>query len=274
MLPSDQDQQARRLLSVYDTELREAAEMTGATTVTRDGPLWRGTFGDRGFVTYRDLGGLTGPALDHLIARTVTYYATQTPVTSFEWKTRGHDAPADLPDRLVAHGLHAEEPETVMLGEAALLAVDLPLPGGVHLRRIDHQPDPLPDLMRAAAAQERAFGTPFSAADLALRVQQHRDLLEFWVAEAHGEVICTGRLEVVPGTAVAGIWGGGTVPEWRGRGIYRALVAQRARSALARGVRYLHSDSTAASRPILHRSGLLPVTTTTPFIWTRQEPRR
>ena len=90
------------------------------------------------------------------------------------------------------------------------------------------------------------------------------------MAEADGAVVCTGRLELVPGTAFAGIWGGGTVPEWRGKGIYRALVAQRARSALARGVRYLHSDSTEFSRPILQRSGLLPVTTTTPFIWTRQ----
>jgi hypothetical protein len=78
-------------------------------------------------------------------------------------------------------------------------------------------------------------------------------------------------LEIVPGTEFAGVWGGGTVPEWRGRGIYRALTAERAKSALHRGVRYLHSDSTEFSRPILQRSGLLPVTTTTPFIWTRRE---
>ncbi|MFT2720488.1 GNAT family N-acetyltransferase [Deinococcus sp. A31D244] len=266
MTPSTHHRPAQ-LLTAYDTQLREGAEMTGATTVTRDGPLWRGTFGDCGFVTYRDLGGLTGPALDQLIARTITYYTTQTPVTSFEWKTRSHDQPADLPDRLAAHGLHAREPETVMLGEASLLAVDVPLPAGVSLRRIDAQPDPMPDLIRAAAAQERAFGVPFRPADLVQRLEGKQDLMEFWVAEANGAVICTGRLELVPGTAFAGIWGGGTIPEWRGQGVYRALVAQRARSALVRGARYLHSDSTEFSRPILQRSGLLPVTTTTPYIW-------
>lgn len=263
-------QEAHRLLTEYDAQLREAAELTGATTVTRDGPLWRGTYGDRGFVTCRDLGHLTGPALDELITRTITYYATQPAIASFEWKTRGHDLPADLPDRLTQHGLHAEEPETVMLGEASLLAAPVPLPQGVSLRRIDFQPDPMPDLIRAAAAQERAFGVPFSPAHLARRLQAKRDLMEIWVAEAEGEIICTGRLELIPGTAFAGIWGGGTVPEWRGQGIYRALVAQRARSALARGARYLHSDSTEFSRPILQRSGLLPITTTTPYIWTRR----
>jgi hypothetical protein len=47
------------------------------------------------------------------------------------------------------------------------------------------------------------------------------------------------------------------------------LVSARARSALARGFRYIQSDCTPMSRPILERSGLLAVTTTTPYIWTR-----
>ncbi|GGR20240.1 GNAT family N-acetyltransferase [Deinococcus ruber] len=273
MLP-DQTELARLLLNVYDSQLREETEMLSATRVDRDGPLWRGTFGTRGFVSYRDLGGLTGQALDDLIARTVEFYASDDQITSFEWKTRGHDAPADLPERLLAQGFQAEEQETVMLGEARLLAEHIPLPAGVRLRRIDQQPEPLADLTRAAAAQERAFGTAFGVQDFVRQLESKRGLLELWVAEARGDVICTGRLEVVPGTEVAGLWGGGTVPEWRGQGIYRALTAERARSALARGVRFLHSDSTEFSRPILQRSGLLPVTTTTPYIWTRtgQEP--
>ncbi|WP_157465427.1 GNAT family N-acetyltransferase [Deinococcus apachensis] len=229
----------------------------------------RGKFDTRCFVSYRDLGSLTGQALDDLIARTITHYASDQRLTSFEWKTCGHDAPADLPQRLIAHGLQAEEQETVMLGEATHLAVDVALPPGVRLRRIDDQPDPLPDLTRAAAAQERAFGFPFGVRDFVQQLERKRGLIEIWVAEAQDEVVCTGRLEVVPGTEFAGLWGGGTVPEWRGQGIYRALTAARARSALARGVRFLHSDSTEFSRPILQRSGLLPVTTTTPYLWRR-----
>jgi predicted GNAT family acetyltransferase len=93
--------------------------------------------------------------------------------------------------------------------------------------------------------------------------------MELWVAEADGQIVSAGRLEPEPGTEFAGIWGGSTRPEWRGRGIYRALTAERARSALRLGKRYVQSDSTDFSRPILERSGLVRVSTTTPYVWRR-----
>ena len=56
-------------------------------------------------------------------------------------------------------------------------------------------------------------------------------------------------------------------PEQRGSGIYRALTA--ARAALALGRTLMHSDSTERSRPILERSGLVEVPTTTRYVWQR-----
>ncbi|MCW2504803.1 MAG: hypothetical protein JWO79_3087, partial [Actinomycetia bacterium] len=82
-------------------------------------------------------------------------------------------------------------------------------------------------------------------------------------------IVSAGRLEPVPGTSFAGIWGGATRAEWRGRGIYRALTAARARSALGMGKTLINSDSTEYSRPILERSGLVKVSTTTPYDWQR-----
>ena len=102
-----------------------------------------------------------------------------------------------------------------------------------------------------------------------LRRLAHDDGMELWVAEAEGQIVGAGRLEPVAGTEFAGIWGGATVEAWRGRGIYRALTAVRARSALAAGKTLIHSDSTAYSRPILERSGFLKVSTTTPYHWRR-----
>ena len=95
------------------------------------------------------------------------------------------------------------------------------------------------------------------------------DGMELWVAEAAGRMISAGRLEPVVGTEFAGLWGGATLPQWRRRGIYRALTAARARSALSLGKNLLHSDSTEFSRPILERSGLIKVSTTTPYEWRR-----
>lgn len=258
------------LLEAYDAQLRREAEVFTATEVTHDGPLVRARFQRGGFVSYRDLDGLTGPDLDALIQRTIAYFRDQTDVEDFEWKTRGHDAPADLRERLLTAGFRSEPEETVMIGEATALAVPADTPAEVSLRRLD--PDAATftdDAHRMAAMQSAAFGGGPTADDLIARLRQPGGVAEAWVAEAGGDVICAGRLEIVPGTEFAGLWGGATLEHWRGHGIYRALVAARASSAIDRGVRYLQSDCTAMSRPILERSGLVPVTTTTPFVWHR-----
>lgn len=258
------------LLEAYDAQLRLEAEVLTATDVTHDGPLVRGLFDRGGFVSYRDLDGLTGSALDELIQRTVAYFRDETDVDDFEWKTRGHDEPADLAEHLLAAGFRADPQETVMIGEATALAVPVEIPAEVSLRRLDvNDVTFLDDARRMAAMQEAAFGDGPSSDDLVARLIQPEGLAEAWVAEVGGDVVCAGRLEVVPGTEFAGLWGGATLEAWRGRGIYRALVAARAFSAIDRGVRYLQSDCTEMSRPILERSGLERVTTTTPFVWQR-----
>ncbi len=85
------------------------------------------------------------------------------------------------------------------------------------------------------------------------------------VAWAGDTPISAGRVEFHPGTEFAGIWGGGTLPAWRRRGVFRALVAHRAQSAAQRGFHYLQVDASPDSRPILQKLGFVALTTTTPF---------
>jgi hypothetical protein len=87
-------------------------------------------------------------------------------------------------------------------------------------------------------------------------------------AEAGARVVAAGWVIFVPGSDFAGLWGGSTLREWRGRGIYRALVARRAQLATARGVPYLQVDASSDSAPILRRLGFQALTTTTPYVWT------
>jgi len=79
--------------------------------------------------------------------------------------------------------------------------------------------------------------------------------------------IAAGRMEFHLGTEFASLWGGGTLAEWRGRGVFRSLVAYRAALAAARGFRYLQVDASADSRPILRRLGFVELATTTPFTY-------
>jgi N-acetylglutamate synthase-like GNAT family acetyltransferase len=204
-----------------------------------------------------------------LVAETKAHFESMPHVSDVEWKTRGHDADPGLSELLREHGFEAQPTESVMLGEAQAMAVDVALPPGVTIRRITDEPD----VRRMSAMQAVVFADGRAneghIAELLRRAASGSDGLELWIAEVEGQVISAGRLEPVPGTEVAGIWGGSTLPEWRGRGIYRALTAERARSALQHGFRYLHSDSTEFSRPILERSGFVKITTTTPYEWRR-----
>jgi hypothetical protein len=268
------DEERATLLAAYDAQLRGAAEVQGAVSWDRSGPLWRALFTREGFVSYESLEGLGGAdAVDDLIVETVAFFSGHDDIERFEWKSRGHDWPADLDARLRAHGLEPEEVETVMVGEALHLAVDVELPAGVTVRRVDQLPDREAIITEASAVAARIFGDGPSGAEMLDRIDRMRGLEQFWVAEAATDegnrVICSGRLARVEGTQFAGVWGGSTLPEWRGQGIYRALTAARARAALADGVRYIHSDCTVMSRPILERSGLVAVTTTTPYVWQR-----
>lgn len=257
---------AAELLAAYDAQLRGENEALGATERRRIGPLWVAVFDSGfGFVSYRDLEGAEGPALDRLIEQALDVLTAVPGLRQIEWKTRAHDRAPGLHEALVARGFERQEPESIMIGAAELLALDLPVPDGVTLRPVT-EPD---DVRRASTAADRFFGdepAEHRVADLLDRIGRGAEL---WVAEADGRIVSTGRLEPVPGTAFAGIWGGATDREWRRRGIYRALTAERAKSALRRGIRYLNSDSTEYSRPILERSGFLKVSETTPYEWRR-----
>ncbi|MFD3525551.1 GNAT family N-acetyltransferase [Streptomyces sp. NPDC058653] len=184
----------------------------------------------------------------------------------FEWKLYSHDAPHDLAGRLVSAGFEPEPPETLMIAEAAALPTDVALPDGVRLVPVTDAAGV--ELM--AEVHERAFGTDRS---------HTRERLLAQLAAAPGSVaaavamagdvpVSAARMELPAGTEFAGLWGGGTVPAWRGRGLYRALVAFRARLAAERGFRYLQVDASSQSRPILRRLGFEELSTTTPYVYT------
>jgi hypothetical protein len=257
------------LLAAYDAQLRVDAEAVGATSVTTHGPLLLVTLpGGHGFISYRDLDGCDAAAIRSLVTSALAHYREDPDVDEVEWKTRGHDHAPGLHEALVDAGFVPQEPESIMLGEAAALAVDVALPPGVTLRRVSEEAD----VRAMCAMQAVAFGDDDSddMAEVLLGRLGDDDGMELWVAEADGSIISAGRLDPVPGSEFAGIWGGATLVAWRGRGIYRALTAARARSALALGKKYLHSDSTEYSRPILERSGMVKVSTTTPYEWRRE----
>jgi GNAT superfamily N-acetyltransferase len=255
------------LLSAYDAQLRAHApdRLPDRVRVERDGPLLRTVgFGGRGMVEYRDLDGIDGGELDELIARQVRIFAERG--ESFEWKLHGHDRPADLPERLRAAGFEPEDMETVVIAPLSAIGIDASVPDGVVVREVS---EPV-DLGRIAQMEQAVWGDDHGwiIDSLAEERASDPDGLRIFIAEAGDVVVSAGWVRVPSGTEFATLWGGATLPAWRGRGIYRALVAHRARLAAERGRRYLEVDASDESRPILERLGFVAVTTTTPYVWS------
>jgi hypothetical protein len=206
---------------------------------------------------------------DEVIAEQVAYFARLG--RSFEWKWFGYDRPDDLRARLVRAGFAAEEDETLVVGEVAEVVdrcAAATVAEGVILRHV--RMDELDrDLAGIVALNLAVWGEDLSwlMAELRQELAESPDDLRIHVAEADGQIVCAAWVRFHQGTEFASMWGGSTLPDWRRKGIYRALVGRRAVQALDRGFRYLQVDASDDSRPVLQRLGLETLTGTTPYRW-------
>ncbi len=241
------------VLSRFDEQVRRRPQWGGVEFADRVIRLisdsWTG-------VLWSDL---DAESADAVIAREIERFAG---LGEWEWKLYSYDAPHDLADRLRAAGFVPENEETLLVATLADLAPDASLPAGVELHAVEDE--------RGVEALLHVHSEVFGGHRAALGRQLLDDLkagrASAVVAMAGGRPICGGRVEFYEDTEFASLYGGGTVPEWRRRGVFRAVVAHRAALASARGYRYLQTDASDDSRPILERLGFVRLGTTTPFI--------
>ena len=244
------------LLGVYDARLRGHVHdrLPDSIPGRADRPLVRTLrFGKRGFVEYRDLAGLDGAELDMLIARQVQVFASRG--EPFEWKLHGHDRPVDLPERLRAAGLMPEETETVVIGPVEVIAGEPSLPDGVVIREV-REPGDFPRLVQLDESMSHEDHSSIDA--LAEERAADPQGLSIFVAEAGGRTVCDGWVRFPSGTEFATFWGGFTLPDWRRRGIFSALVVHRAKLAVAPGRRYIEVDASDDGHFDPRKAGVRP----------------
>ena len=207
--------------------------------------------------------GLDDRCADAVIAEQVSYFGQLG--QAFEWKLYDYDQPPDLAARLLAAGFTPEDEETLMVAAVTDVPGQVRLPDGVRLQPVTGEAG----VGLLADVHDRVFGGDHAQLRRSLRAQLETtpELLAMVVAMAGDEPVCSARIEFLPGTDFASLWGGGTLPAWRRKGIYRALVAYRAGLAAGRGYRYLQVDASPDSRPVLQRLGFVALARTTPYVW-------
>ena len=158
-----------------------------------------------------------------------------------------------------------EDTEAVVIGRVEVVAREPSLPDAVVIREVRERRDfrRIAELDESIRPEEHSW-----VDDLAEERAADPEGLRIFVAETGDRTVCAGWVRFPSGTEFATFWGRFTLSAWRRRGIYRAIVAHRAKLAAARGRRYIEVDASDDSRPILERLGFVAVTTTTPYVWS------
>lgn len=252
-----------QLLALFDEQQRRDAEFVGelrdvAPAVVRHLPL--AGRGHQGFVLYSQL---TADNADRVIAEQIAFFAGLG--LDFEWKLYGHDRPADLGERLAAHGFVPEAPEALLVLDLADAPAALRQPLRADVRRVT-DPAQVADIV---AIHDQVWGESHAwlGEELVQELAEPGDLTHVYIAYADGVPVSAARVHFHPGTQFASLWGGSTLPAYRRRGLYTALLAVRGQEALRRGFRFLTVDASPMSRPILERHGFRFLTWTTPYQW-------
>lgn len=191
------------------------------------------------------------------------------PGRKLEWKLYAHDEPKDMETRLQRAGFAPEARETVVVLD---LGASLPAdeaPAGIRIERVTDTAG----LAALAAVGVGAFGVDYAGMNDEFLARIRFGTVSCYVAYSGDEPVSAARLETPRGCAFAGLYGGGTVPAYRSRGIYRSLVAVRVLEAKQRGCRYVTVDAADTSLPILLRLGFKELTTVRAWTWQPPEQR-
>jgi GNAT superfamily N-acetyltransferase len=184
---------------------------------------------------------------------------------AFVWRVFEDDLPHDLPSRLELAGFTHGGTSQLMIARVGDLTLDADVPDGVSLVGNSDERG----IGRLIEVHEKVFESDQS--DLRRRLLAQRTIFprmnELVVAMVNGEPVSASRVQFFPDTDFAGLWGGGTVPSWRGKGLYRAMVAHRARVAAERGYTYLYVVASDQSRPILEHLSFASFGPVATFNW-------
>lgn len=205
---------------------------------------------------------LSSAELDARIEAEIRYF--QQLKRDVEWKTYNTDSPENLSERLVAHGFKAAESESFMVLPLARSSAELP----EAVAQLVEVQDP-PGIADAMAVQQAVWGGDVEA-QLAQLVQikaMAPESLQIYVIYEQGQPVSSAWIVYNHASPFAGIYGGSTLPKYRGRGHYSALLERRIHDATQRGKRYLTIDALPMSQKIVEKYGFQQIATTVPYTY-------
>lgn len=219
------------ILALYDREQRIDIEYPGLTKEIAGGVVRFTGPPDHDSGNFVLFSRFADEYADEAIRQQITHYQSQK--LPFEWKVYDHDSPPDLRARLVLQGFKPREREVVMVLNVREAQPRLLRSPHVDIRRLTDV-DQLPEL---TALLFRVYGVDFAYLERLLGddLRQRPYFSSIYTAYVHDELAGVGWIQFPARSQFTSLWGGTVLPEFRGRGIYRALLAARVQEAIRRG---------------------------------------
>lgn len=213
-----------------------------------------------GFISWSDL---TAETVEPAIQNQIDYFRGLN--LDFEWKYYSHDQPADLPERLLAHGFIAGKPEALMVADLNDLPTEY---WTMDVSAVQHVTTPagVDEIVRMESEVWSEEKTGF-ARGLKYDLEHNPDTLSVFAVWQDGRVVSAAWTHYMHSTSFATLWGGSTLEQHRKRGYYTSLLAVRAREARQRGFGFLQVDASPDSQPILAKHGFKCLAYSTPYEW-------
>lgn len=239
------------LLALYDREQRIDIEYPGLQKEVAGGVVRFSGPPDHdsgNFVLYSRFADEHADAAIH--EQILHYRAKKTP---FDWKVYEHDSPPDLRARLIVQGFKPQDREIVMVLNVRDAQLRLLRPPHVEIKRLTDVAQ-LPDL---TSVLYRVFGIDFGYLERLLGddLRQRPYFSSIYMAYVDGDVAGVGWIQFPVRSQFASLWGGTVLPEYRDRGIYRALLAVRLQEAIRRGYSLLTIEAPRSCRGLTEKFG-------------------
>ena len=199
--------------------------------------------------------------LDRVIDNTVEFFVPMD--QPFTWRVYDHDRLPGLKNKLASHGFANEEGDPVMVldvNEAPDFVTELV---DVNIRRIIDR-DGLKDIVQVL---DQVYGGRndwvYDRMGMHLQVPGYLSAYVAYVDDKPASIAWT----CFPRGHFAALYGGTTLVEYRGRGLYTTLLHARLKEIRERGYSYAVVETGSMSRPIVEKNGFQQLTTVWDYEW-------
>jgi GNAT superfamily N-acetyltransferase len=262
--------ESQRIRDLFNEQVRRGTVSDGLSDVSATPRFVRwSAIGDVGWseISWTDLDEASA---DQVIDEQIEYFSSVG--NGFASRIYENDLPDDLSTRLERAGFTHDGTSELMIARLNDLTIGVEPPEGVALVRANHREG----IRRLIEVHEKVFQTDQTQLLRTLLAQHSisHSLNELVVAMANGARVSSSRVQFFPDSDFAGFWGGSTLPQWRGKGLYGAMVTHRARLAHERGYTYVYVIASNRSRPILERLSFESFGSVSSFRWQPAVPPR